>query len=262
MKVAICFEMLYPELSVNRKIEQIKSKGFDNIEFWSWKDKNLESIQKLCTKNDVNVVNFSGQRRGDLIKFSTHSLIMDDFANSIKAAQKLNCKTLMVLTNELGDEGVVVNSYPDILNQGKFDATVKCLKDVLELLPEDMTLVMEPLNTVLDHKGYYLYEISSAAKIIDEVCDPRLKVLCDLYHQAMMGDDLDFIIEKYIDKIGHFHIADVPGRHEPGTGEINWLEILRKIKRTGYKGVVGFEYLPKNNSDESLDRIKELCEKV
>jgi hydroxypyruvate isomerase len=258
MKPAICFEMLYSELDVNEKIKKVKSKGFENIEFWSWRDKKLDSMKKLCSEIGVNVVNFSGQRRGDLVNSATHNLIIDDFRESIRAAQKLNCKTLMVLTNELGEEGVVVNSYPEISEQNKFNAAVKCLKEVMLLLPEDMTLLIEPLNTVLDHVGYYLCEMPYAVKLVKEVDDPRMKILCDLYHQGMMGDDLEFIIDNHLDMVGYIHIADVPGRHEPGTGNIDWLKLLKKIKQNGYNGVVGFEYSPENSSGESLDRIKKL----
>jgi hydroxypyruvate isomerase len=258
MKPAICFEMLYPDLDVNEKIKKVQTKGFNNIEFWSWRDKDLDSMKKQCNEIGVNVVNFSGQRRGDLVNPATHDLILEDFRESIKAAQKLNCKTLMVLTNELGEEGVVVNPYPEISEQDKFNAAIECLKKVMRLLPEDMTLVIEPLNTVLDHTGYYLYEIPAAIKLIEKVGDSRLKILCDLYHQGMMGDDLEFIIDNYLEMIGYIHIADVPRRHEPGTGTVDWLNILRKIKENGYNSTVGFEYSPKNSSNESLDRIKKL----
>ena len=262
MRPAICFEMLYPELEINEKIKKVKDKGFVNIEFWSWRDKNIDSLRNICDKIGVNVVNFSGQRRGDLINPGTHHIIMNDFVDSIKAAQKLECKTLMVLTNELGEEGVVVNPLPEISDTDKFNATVKCLKDVMEILPDDMTLVIEPLNTVLDHVGYYLYDIQDAVKLIDAVEDPRLKILCDLYHQGMMDDDLEFIIDNYIDSIGYIHIADIPGRHEPGTGNVDWLKLLKMIKKNGYSGVVGFEYSPNDSSDKSLERIKKLWEKI
>lgn len=80
----------------------------------------------------------------------------------------------------------------------------------------DLTLVIEPLNTKVDHPGYYLWRAAEAFDIVDEVEDDHVKVLYDLYHQAVMQDLRLYEIERNIDKIGHFHMAGCPGRHEPG----------------------------------------------
>ena len=100
--------------------------------------------------------------------------------------------------------------------------------------------------------------METASSLVRDVGNPRLKILCDLYHLGVMGSDLEHVITTYLADIGYFHIADVPGRHEPGTGSVDWLALLRLIQKNGYEGYVGFEYFPLHDSDESLHAIQRL----
>ena len=118
--------------------------------------------------------------------------------------------------------------------------------------------MLEPLNTRIDHPGYFLQDMATAVALVKEIAHPRLKVLCDLYHLAVMGEDLEGIIDRHVDSIGHFHVADVPGRHEPGTGTLDWPALLRRIRERGYDGTIGFEYAPLADSAASLDSIRKL----
>jgi hydroxypyruvate isomerase len=135
---------------------------------------------------------------------------------------------------------------------------VAALRQVLATTPDDLQLVLEPLNTVLDHPGYWLSDMATAAAIVREVGSSRLKVLCDLYHMAMMGHPLERLIDAHVAHIGHVHVADVPGRHEPGTGAIDWLAVLRRLRDRGYAGNVGFEYFPAGDPEASLRAVRRL----
>ena len=107
------------------------------------------------------------------------------------------------------------------------------------ITPADFTLMLEPLNTrVEDECGYWLTDIPTAAGIVEEIGDSRLKILCDLYHMGVMGHDLNEIIDRYLPLIGYFHAADFPGRHQPGTGSADWPALLKRIRAGGYEGVV------------------------
>jgi hydroxypyruvate isomerase len=197
-----------------------------------------------------------------LVNPATHEKLLADYEDAKQVAEILGTKTLMVLTNELGEEGIVVHSYPEIDAEKKREAVISGLKKLSKQTPKDFTLVLEPLNTLKDHLGYFVNNLKDASEILAEVGDPRIKILCDLYHQGMMGDDPLELIEKYIGNIGYIHIADYPGRHEPGTGTADWKEILIAIKRSGYDGFVGFEYAPAGDSKKSLAIIKEYWDSV
>lgn len=258
MTPTICFEMLYPNLRPEEKIRCIAEMGFRAVEFWGWRDKNLGALAKTASAHGVSIRNFSGQRAGDLIDASTHSVLLRDIDESIPVARKLGASTLMILTNELGEGGRVVHACSYIPEAEKRRNVVDGLRFIMKRVPKDMTIVLEPLNTVLDHVGYFLSSISDAISIIEEVGEPRLKVLCDFYHIAMMGEDPVETARRYAPAIGHVHIADYPGRHEPGTGRGNWIEVLAELQYKGYQGNVGFEFSPKNDSDIALRAVRHL----
>jgi hydroxypyruvate isomerase len=262
MHPVICIEMVYTKDDFARRIEQIANHGFTFVEFWGWRDKDIASLQQVCERTGVQIVNFSAQRVGNLVDIATHQSLLNDYADALKVAQLLGTKTLMALTNELGDGGVVINSYDDLSVEEKRLAVVTGLKKMLAMTPSDGKLVLESLNTVKDHVGYFLSSISEAASLVREIGDGRLGVLCDLYHQGMMDDDLIADITENYDAIGYYHVADFPGRHEPGTGTGDWKTILRTIKDTGYTGYVGFEYAPAGDDDVSLQAIAQLWESL
>lgn len=262
MKPVICIEPLYPTLSSEQKIEHIANAGFHAVEFWNWRDKNIPAMLTACSEHQVQVVNFSGHRVGSPVARETHPLLLQDLTDAVTTAQELACPILMMLTNALNEDGSVTDSFDRIPDQEKYASAIIGLKKALAATPEGIKLVLEPLNIVVDHPGYFLKDMQTAASLIRDIADPRLKILCDLYHLGVMGNDLATIIRDFLPDIGYFHIADFPGRHEPGTGSADWQSLLRLIKEQGYTGYVGFEYFPQADSDASLLRIKKLWETI
>ena len=118
--------------------------------------------------------------------------------------------------------------------------------------------VLEPLNTKVDHAGYFLDHAVDAFRLVREINAPALRVLYDIYHMQIMDGDLIATIEANLDLISHFHVADVPGRHEPGTGEINYANVFRRIDAAGYAGFVGLEFRPSGDHDAALASVRAL----
>ena len=262
MKPVICFEMIYPDRDPVYKIAKIAELGFRYVEFWGWRDKDIASIISACLDHGVRIVNFSGHQKGSLVAKDTHEVFLSDLKKAVSVANQIDCATLMVLTNELGEDRAVKHSYHHIPPEEKYQNVRIGLEKALTVIPANITLVLEPLNTKVDHPGYYLTDMETAVALIKAINHPRLKVLCDLYHFGVMGRDLKALITMYLDAIGHIHIADFPGRHEPGTGSADWPAVLTLLKKKGYAGYIGFEYAPLNDSGESLKTIRSLWDKV
>jgi len=260
VKAVICFEMLFPGKTPEEKIGLIAEAGFEAVEFWGWRDKNLPALREACRRHGVEVANFSGHRLGSPAAESTHQAFFGDLREAVGVAKQLGCRQLMILTNELGEGGRVVNAFAEIPDERKFENVLKAVGKALEWLPKDFTILLEPLNTRVDHPGYYLTDMETASRLVRRVADRRFRILCDLYHLGVMGAELEEVLDKHIEDIGYFHIADFPGRHEPGTGGADWPALLRRIRRLGYTGCLGFEYAPEEDSAESLRRIHELWE--
>lgn len=258
MKSAICIEMLYPGLPPEEKIRRIAKHGFRNVEFWGWKDKDLDAMARACAETGVSIVNFSGNRAGDLIDASTHPTVLREIQESVPVAHRLGAHLLMVLSNELGDGGRVLHACSQLRADAKRENLVTGLKKLMEVVPPDISIVLEPLNTVLDHPGNYLAGMKEAEELVGEIGNPRLKILCDFYHMALMGEYPPETARRYAAYIGHVHIADYPGRNEPGKGQGPWKETLQVLRDRGYKGYVGFEFAPAGDSDTSLEAVARL----
>jgi len=122
-----------------------------------------------------------------------------------------------------------------------------CIRD----RAQGITVMLEPLNTV-DTPGFFLCHTDQALSIIEAVNAPNLKLQYDVYHMQIMEGDLARAIEANKSSIGHFQIADNPGRNEPGTGEINYEFVLSYIDKMGYDGWIGCEYKPAGDTAAGL----------
>jgi len=253
--------MIFPNLPFEDRIERIGAAGFEGVEFWDWRDKPLDTLASQCGELDLIVTNMSGHRAGSLVDSREFELYSDEIVASIEAAKRVSCGNLMLLTNPLGPDGEVLDTYPEIPLQRKLANCERALLQLASLAAEaGVTLLLEPLNTIIDHPGYWLDDADRAFDLIREVGHPAVRLLYDLYHMQAMGRDVCGDIEGNLDLIGYFHAADFPGRHEPGTGEMDYPSILRLLRSLEYDGFVGFELSPASSSDEALAAIRNLVE--
>ncbi|WP_147534803.1 hydroxypyruvate isomerase family protein [Bacillus marasmi] len=129
----------------------------------------------------------------------------------------------------------------------------------VQMEPHQLTLLIEPINQ-LDMPGYFLNNINDAARIIDEINLQNLKLQFDFYHIQRSQGNLLSTYAQFFDKVEHIQIADVPGRHQPNTGEIHYQHVLAEIIQSGYKGYIGLEYIPLGKSEESFTWIHDFAE--
>lgn len=166
---------------------------------------------------------------------------------AITYAKALNCKKVNCLTGI--PEGGTASELAEVTLVGN-------LKYAAEKLAEaNITLVFEPINT-RDIPGYFVSTTDHAERILDAVGVDNLYIQYDMYHMQIMQGDLIPTYERLKNRIGHIQIADNPGRNEPGTGEINYTNILAALDKLGYSGFIGCEYKPKDGTTEGLGWMK------
>jgi hydroxypyruvate isomerase len=170
--------------------------------------------------------------------------ILEGFGKSVSIAKSLSATHLVVTTgNALADESFSVTR----------ERIVRILRDLGRSAQDaGMTLLVEPLNCLVEHPGQFLSKMSDAADLVEAVDSPALRILMDIYHQQITEGNIISNIHKYIDLIGHFHCAGAPGRNELSSGELNYSAIFQAIATTGYRRYVGLEFRPLHGSDEAL----------
>ena len=171
----------------------------------------------------------------------------DSVTRSIEYAKALGCTRLNCLS------GIAPPRVPTEKLRETFLSNVRFAAG--ELNREGITLLIEPINT-RTIPGFYMRNSGQARAIIDEAGAANAMLQYDVFHMQIMEGDLSKTIEAHIGRIGHIQIADVPDRHEPGTGEINFPFLFEQIDRVGYQGWIGCEYAPAGRTEDGLGWLR------
>ena len=254
-----CIEPMYRELPFLERFQAAKNDGFEYVEFWSWTDKDLDAIKDAAERAGIGISGFNGDAGLSLVDLAQKSEYLAFLKQSVAAAQKLGACSVTIHSNGLGEGGRVINAYDDLSHTVKLCAMYDTLLECAKIAEESgIQINLEPLNVTTDHVGNFLQTTRMAAEMTRLIGSPKLKVLYDAYHMQLNEGSLCDNIRAYGDQFGHIHIADAPGRHEPGTGEINYAKVLSCLEESGYTGLIGFELIPKTTTAEAVKAIMKL----
>jgi len=244
-------------------IERSAAAGADAVEFFDWESVDPEAIRETAAGNDVAIggtlaggagMNIA-DRNGEAISYpGDHDRAVEDVERSIEAADELGADTLIV----------TVGQRIDTLSEAaQHNAVVRVLRAVAPTAEaHDVTVVPEPLNVRNDHPGYFLRTANRGFEIVEAVDSPNVKLLFDIYHQQITEGNVTATLTGHLDLVGHVHIADVPGRHEPGTGELNYANVFEALAEAGYDGVVSCEFSPTGDPDEAVADVVALADEA
>lgn len=260
MKFSCCIEMLFTEYPFTERIRRAKACGFDQVEFWTWQDKDPEDIRRTLDDTGMEVGIFQGNIRGRMVAAEDREQYISDVLRSVEMARFLKAGHLFLMSDILREDRSVLEMSPDIPAKAKLENAARVLEALAPAAERaGIGFVIEPLNTRVDHRGYSLCHSAPAFSLVRRIGSPNIRVLYDAYHMQIMEGNLIETIRKNVDCIGYFHIADVPGRQEPDTGELNYRNIVGALKEAGYEGTVGFEFTPsRGKSMETARRVLEL----
>ncbi len=229
---------------------------YDGFEMFNWRNADMLNtvvleMKKYKLECATLVANKGVKAPGcSLTNPKERDAFLGEMGLAIEAAKKVGCKRLVTLT---GDE-VAGMSRSEMM-----DSCVAGLKEAAPLLEKNgITAVVEILNTYVNHAGYFLYYVRDGAEMIDRVASPNVKLLFDIYHVQIMEGNLIQNIRNNIQRIAHFHIGDVPGRHQPGTGEINYRNVFKAMYDLGYQGFAALEYGPTVSLLENMAEMRKM----
>lgn len=252
-KLSVMLWTVFRELPFEQRLEKVAEAGYRNVElvgeFKKWPE---DDYRKYNRKKRALGITFDttaglGHGVGDP---KERTALLGDIRDMLKIMDKLECPQLIVMSGNIV-EGMV--------REAQHASCVEGLKRAADLVGgRNVTLLLENIDPEENPK-YFLTSVAEGLKIIEEVNHPQVRFLYDFFHEQISEGNLIKKLAQNVDKVGLVHIADVPGRHEPGTGEINYANIYKKLAELNYDRYVAMEFLPRGEPIETLRVAREMA---
>ncbi len=248
--LAVCAEMVFMDLPFEERVRRITDLGFA-VEMWSWQDKDIKAL----AGSGAIFSSMTGYVHGNIVEPDAAKTLLKTAEQTLDVAAELGCPRLVVHPAEL-IEGKAAK--PMFRISGEMWLTAQRTLSKLAELGERarITYCLENLNTALDHPGVPLARAADTLALVEAVGSPHVRMMLDLYHAQIGEGNLVALVERADGAIGEVQVADVPGRCEPGTGEIYYPAVARALGRIGYAGTVGLEAYASGDDAEALARFR------
>ncbi len=247
-KFAVNVEMWWTKLEFMERVRKAAELGFPAIELWPHQNKNVDQLAALCQELGIEIAQFTawGFTPG-MNNPENEDKFIAAIEESCQVAHKWKCRKMTVVAG---------NNQPGMSQEAMLAQVVKALRRAAPIAErEKVMLILEPMNGRVDHPGHCLYGSTDALRICREVNSPMVKINWDLYHMQISEGDLCGHLREGIDQIGYLQLADHPGRHEPGTGEVHYNRVLQEAYNLGYRDYVGLECRPKEGEVAAARRV-------
>jgi len=255
-RFSVNLTMLFADRPFLERFDAAARSGFSAVEYMFPYEEDIPEIGRTLQRLQLVQVlfnlpagNWQAGDRGIAVDPGRRDEFRRGIDRAIDAARTLRCQRLNCLVGKRVEGIPETEQWQTLIDNIRYAAR--------QLARERITLMLEPVNTY-DIPGFFLHTSAQAVQLLDEVAAPNLRLQYDLYHMERMEGNLSQTLTRLHEQIGHVQLADVPGRHEPGTGEIDFRAILRHLDSLGYEGYVGLEYNPSGTSEASFGWIEEL----
>jgi hydroxypyruvate isomerase len=250
-KVSVMLWTVFTKLPFEERLEKVREAGYRAVELVrepaNWSEEDFRRANRKRRELGITFDTTAGLKHGVADPRAREALLAD-VRDQLKVMEKIDCPSLIIMSG---------NVMPDLSPQAQHASCVEGLKRAAELVEgKQVTLLLENID-LEENPQYYLWSVPEAFKIIEEVNHPHVKFLYDFFHAQISGGNLIANLQKNVDKVGLVHIADVPGRHEPGTGEINYSNIYRKLAELKYDRYVAMEFHPTGDPIKILSAARE-----
>ncbi len=250
--LAACAEMLFTTLPVLDRVKRLTALGFE-VELWDWTRHDINAL----AKSGATFSSMTGYIRGTLADDAGADELLATASQSIPVAKQLNCPRLNLHGTGLDGAGLPVVKSEIVTGPMWLKArdTLNRIADLGER--EGVTFVLENLNEAVDHPKTPFAKAADTLALVSSVNRPSLRLNLDLYHAQIGEGNLIELCRRALPFIGEIQVADVPGRREPGTGEINYPAIARALVEMGYRGTIGLEAWPSGDDELALSRFRD-----
>jgi hydroxypyruvate isomerase len=251
--LAATSEMLFRELPWLDRVRRLTELGYQ-VEMWDWTTKDLEAAATIGATWST----MTGYVHGDLYDADGGREVVRTAKLAVEAATRLGCPRLVLHGAELDRSRNGLPFHPQSVVTGRMWLNAYRTLDELAGLAEANGVVfcLENLNLVVDHVGVPFGLAEDVLALVETLDRPGVRMLLDLYHAQIGEGNLVELVHRAAPWIGEVQVADVPGRREPGTGEVNWPVVARALRDAGYAGVVALEGYPSETDELALERFR------
>jgi hydroxypyruvate isomerase len=245
-KFSVMLWTVFTHLPFEQRLEKVAEAGYNAVElvgeFEKWTDEDYR--RALAKKRELRMTfdTTAGLHHG-AGNPAERDALLTDLRHLMVVADRLECPAIIVMAGDV---------VPGMSREAQHQSCVEGLKRAAELVEgKNLTLLLENIDPEENPK-YFLTSVAEGFEVIGEVDHPQVKFLDDFYHEQIAEGNLIEKLEKNISKLGLVHIADVPGRHQPGTGEINYANIFKKLAELNYSHYVAMEFYPSGDPVATL----------
>jgi hydroxypyruvate isomerase len=249
-RLSVMIWVLRKRAAFEQNLETVARAGYKHIEligeFWQWTDADRTRYLAKMSSLGLTIDATTGMKLG-FADPSTGDAYLDELKKLIAAAKQVKCNRLILMSGKV---------LPTVGDEAQRAASIATLKRADAILAaEGMTALLEPIDR-LENPTYWMDGVEEAATITRAVSSPRIRVLYDLYHEQRTRGNLLEKLEKVIDQVDVVHVADVPRRSDPGTGEVAWPSVYRKLKALHYNGMIAMEFYPDGDPETALRKAR------
>lgn len=250
--LAASAEMVFLDLPFVERVRRLHALGFA-VEIWDWTRHDIDAL----AATGARFTSMTGYVSGDLVSTEGRAALLASARESLAVAERLGCASLNLHGTGLDNRGLPINPLTSV-SGGQWLAAATTLADIARLgASAGKVFLLENLNTAVDHPGVPFARAEDTLALIEAVASPHLRLNLDLYHAQIGEGNLIELIRRAGPAIGEIQVADVPGRCEPGTGEIHYPAIARALATLGYRGVVGLEgWASEGDTERALERFR------
>jgi hydroxypyruvate isomerase len=263
MELTGYLDFWFADLPIVERVERFAALGIRRLDVWLWRERPMADIHAECLRHGSVINSTFDPQLGNLVDANDHPRCLDAWAESLEIAGRFSIPHLFIFSNQVelrpnGEEWIAPLSR-DYTPGEMYANLLDGLASILELVEKtNVTLWFEALNTFHIQGGVFIHTHDQAADVVRRLNHPRLKLSFDCYHQQRTAGNLIYGLETYQGLYPTVHIGDVPTRQEPGTGEINFYSIARKLRELDYDGLIGMEFFPSDTEEAALERVKEI----
>jgi hydroxypyruvate isomerase len=250
-ELAVSSEMVFLELPHLERVRRIDDLGFA-VEIWDWTTKDVPAL----VSTGATFSSMTGYVTGRLADADGADELLRTAEQSVRVAHELGCPRLNLHGTGLDSKGLPLLPAAEVTGPMWIQA-VRTLERIAALGErEGLVFCLENLNTAVDHPGVPFARLADVTALVAAVDSPHLRIMLDVYHAQIGEGDLIAAIRRAAPLIGEVQVADVPGRCEPGTGEISYPAIAQALADVGYRGTVGLEAWASSDSELALERFR------